>query len=315
MLGCHIEELNLSVGEEGTLHSTLVDTGLDNTGLLNSSLGTSTLHGIMLPVSFPLHTESHAVRFMIAQRLIDSGRWLVLIGFSVLFLLVALVSHHAKSYGSDGASALLGPGWSQKTVSGELCEWDPSAKAHVICILGCECPVARFYASRLELLSKEYESRGVRFIAVMGLIQDDVAKIQGFIRDSEISFPVVRDDKQTHLENLRATRTPEVFVLDQHGKVVYRGRIDDQMAPGVKRNQPSTHELTDALDAVLADRPVASPVTAASGCLIALQKKASGANASQGASDGDASIPITTSPTYAADIAGVFYKHCYDCHR
>jgi hypothetical protein len=252
---------------------------------------------------------------MIAQRLIDSGRWLVLTEFSFLFLLAALTSHPTKSFGSDGASAHLGPGWSQKTVSGEQCAWDSSAKAHVICVLGCECPVARFYAGRLELLSKEYEAKGVRFIAVMGLIQDDVAKIQGFIRDSEISFPVVRDDEQVHLVNLRATRTPEVFVLDQNGKVVYRGRIDDQMAPGVKRNQPSTNELTDALDAVLADRPVASPVTDAAGCLIALQKKGSDANASKEASDSDASIPIATGPTYATDIAPVFYKHCYDCHR
>jgi len=262
-----------------------------------------------------LHSESHAVRFMVAQRLIVNGRWLVFTGFSALFLLSTFASYSAELYGSDGNTTHIGPGWIQKTVNGELFSWDTSAKAHVICVLGCECPVARFYAGRLQLLAKEYEAKGVRFVAVMGLIQDDVAKIQEFIRDSEISFPVIRDEDQTQLVNLQANRTPEVFVLDQNGKVVYRGRIDDQMAPGVKRNQPSTNELTDALDAVLSDRPVASPITVAAGCLITFQKKGPDQSTNKETADGDKSIPASIGPTYATDIAPIFYKHCYDCHR
>ena len=252
---------------------------------------------------------------MIAQRLIVSGRWIMLTGLSVLLLLAFLSSYAAKSHGSDGTKSHIGPGWSQKTVNGELCSWDASAKAHVICVLGCECPVARFYASRLQLLAKEYEAKGVRFVAVMGLIQDDVAKIEEFIRDSEISFPVIRDEEQVHLVNLGAKRTPEVFVLDQTGNVVYRGRVDDQMAPGVKRNQASTNELTDALGAVLADRPVASPITDAAGCLITLHKRGSVSSADKATSEDEMSIPASTGPTYAAEIATVFHKHCYDCHR
>ena len=66
-----------------------------------------------------------------------------------------------------------------------------------------------------------------------------------------------------------ATVTPTAVVLDREGAVRYRGRIDDFYAAlGKPRRQATTHELRDALDAVLAGKPVAVPEAKALGCYI-----------------------------------------------
>jgi hypothetical protein len=53
----------------------------------------------------------------------------------------------------------------------------------------------------------------------------------------------------------------------------YRGRIDDRYLDfGVDRLTPTTHELDEALAAVLAGREVARPVVPAVGCAIVRQQ-------------------------------------------
>jgi hypothetical protein len=63
--------------------------------------------------------------------------------------------------------------------------------------------------------------------------------------------------------------TPTAVVVDAQGTVRYRGRVDNLYAAlGKTRQQVTSHDLRDALDAVLAGRPVAHPETEAIGCFI-----------------------------------------------
>jgi hypothetical protein len=63
-------------------------------------------------------------------------------------------------------------------------------------------------------------------------------------------------------------RTAEVFVIDpKNWTLVYHGPIDDRLSYETQR--PVHHQyLTDALDAVLAGRPVAAASIVSPGCLI-----------------------------------------------
>jgi hypothetical protein len=64
------------------------------------------------------------------------------------------------------------------------------------------------------------------------------------------------------------TVTPEVAVYTSAGRV-YRGRIDDLYVNiGEARREPTRRDLRDALDAVIAGRPVAQAETTAVGCFI-----------------------------------------------
>ena len=79
----------------------------------------------------------------------------------------------------------------------------------------------------------------------------------------------VRDPDLALVKFTGATITPEAAVV-VGGKVVYRGRIDDRYVDlGVERPSPTTHDLVDALTAVLAGKPVARATTQAVGCFIA----------------------------------------------
>ena len=62
---------------------------------------------------------------------------------------------------------------------------------------------------------------------------------------------------------------PEVAVFSPSGEVLYLGRIDNRMEDISRRRTTVTeHELRDALDAVLAGKPVKVARTRAVGCSI-----------------------------------------------
>jgi hypothetical protein len=67
----------------------------------------------------------------------------------------------------------------------------------------------------------------------------------------------------------KASITPQAFVIDRSGEIRYRGRIDNLYAAlGKTRQQVTSHDLRDALDAVLVGGKVPHPETEALGCFI-----------------------------------------------
>jgi hypothetical protein len=65
------------------------------------------------------------------------------------------------------------------------------------------------------------------------------------------------------------TITPEAAVVDRTGAVRYRGRVDNKyVALGRARRTVTEHDLTNALDALTAGKPVAAATTQPVGCVI-----------------------------------------------
>jgi hypothetical protein len=63
--------------------------------------------------------------------------------------------------------------------------------------------------------------------------------------------------------------TPEAAVFDAAGRLAYHGRIDDRYVDfGVDRPSPTTHDLADAVTAVIAGAPVPRATSPAVGCAI-----------------------------------------------
>ena len=178
----------------------------------------------------------------------------------------------------------------------------------VVVVLGTECPLVQLYLPRLAELAERYRSRGVTLLGVDANRQDTPAEIAEFIREFAIPFPVLIDRENRLADALGATRTPEVFVFDAKRVVRYHGRIDDQFAAGLQRRAATRHELADAIDALLADREVASQSTPLSGCLIGRVRKAEISDAAAG------QLPEST-PTWSRDISRIFQQHCQECHR
>jgi peroxiredoxin len=171
----------------------------------------------------------------------------------------------------------------------------------VVAVLGTECPLARLYAGRLQELANRYADRGVAFIAVDSNQQDSLAEMSAFARDVSLTMPFLKDLRHALVDQLGATRTPEVFVLNSQRNVVYAGRIDDQHAIGGRsRPKPDRADLELALEDLLAGREVEIPLTSAVGCLI-----------------GRTSTPTNSSSavTYAQHVAPILMAKCVSCHR
>jgi peroxiredoxin len=179
-----------------------------------------------------------------------------------------------------------------------LADWHDK-KVVVVAFLGAECPMAKLYAPRLAELAERYEPKGVQFVAIDANQQDGLAKIAQFVRTSKIDFPVLKDLGNKVADHLGATRTPEVFVLDDQRAVRYWGAIDDQYGVGFTRAGVSKEYLVAALDNLLAGELVRTPTTPAIGCFIGkVNHKAP-----------------TGEITYTKQIARVFNDHCVECHR
>ena len=150
------------------------------------------------------------------------------------------------------------------------------AKWKVVCFLGAECPLARLYGPRLQRLSEEFSKDGVQVVGVNSNPQDSLDDIKRYIKDHGVSFPIIKDQRQSLARMFGARRTPEVFVLDASGHVRYQGRIDDQYGPGTARAKPSRHDLRNALEALIAGREGFNAKTKAVGCLITMLSSRSG---------------------------------------
>ena len=174
-----------------------------------------------------------------------------------------------------------------------------SKKAVVLAFVGCECPVARLYGPRLAKLAKDYESRGVQFLGIDANQQDGISQIARFAKDAGVEFPILKDVNNLLADQLGVERTTEVLVLDADRIIRYRGRVDDQYNVGISRTKSKQNDLSDALDEMLAGKPVSRPTTAALGCFIGKVHKP--------AAEGTV--------TYAKDVAPIFNKHCVECHH
>ncbi|MCG8585096.1 MAG: redoxin domain-containing protein [Pirellulales bacterium] len=102
----------------------------------------------------------------------------------------------------------------------------------VFAFIGTECPLAKLYAPRLQKLYETYHRSGVAFFAVSSNCQDSVLELNGYAKRHDIRFPVLKDVGNKFADEIGATRTPQVFVLDERRAIRYHGRIDDQYGVG-----------------------------------------------------------------------------------
>ena len=145
----------------------------------------------------------------------------------------------------------------------------PEAKATVLVFVSSTCPIANGYAPEINRLTKKYKSSDVRIVIVH--VEKDLTKKQAEKHRKQFGYrcAVVLDPKRKLVKGTGATITPETAVLSPKGRLLYRGRIDDRFPDiGIQRDNPTKTELRDALNAILAGKPVRVKRTKAVGCFI-----------------------------------------------
>lgn len=139
------------------------------------------------------------------------------------------------------------------------------SKAVVVLFVATKCPVSNDYNERMAAMGKEYAGRGVAFVGVNSNKTEPAAEVAEHARKNGFGFPVVKDDQNRVADLYGATRTPEVFVLDPKGTLLYHGRIDESQDDPKAVRSP---DLRNALDAILSGKAVPKAETKAFGCTI-----------------------------------------------
>jgi thiol-disulfide isomerase/thioredoxin len=132
------------------------------------------------------------------------------------------------------------------------------------------CPWVKKWEDRISSIGNEYQKKG---IGVIMINPNDPAKVaeDGFeemvarTKAKAFGFPYVVDATSEVARAFGATRTPEAFLFDANGKLVYHGAIDDNASDAKAVEVPY---LKNALNAVIAGEAIPTAKTKALGCSI-----------------------------------------------
>ena len=188
-----------------------------------------------------------------------------------LFMLLCLGLAVSAVAGDELAVGAAAPKFSLvNAVDNKTVKFEPaSGKVSVIVFTCNQCPYAKAFEPRLIEIAKAYASKGVSFYAIDP--NDDARhpeETMAGMKDRAVShgypYPYLKDADSAIARAYGARVTPHVYVVDPTGVVRYVGYVDDSARP----EERTKTGLTDALDSLLANRPIAVTSTHAFGCTI-----------------------------------------------
>ena len=141
----------------------------------------------------------------------------------------------------------------------------------VIVFLDPDCPISQYVVKPLNKLQSEFQD----YVEVIGVIPGTYyskAELYSFVVNFQLDFLVLLDSKLALVNRLDATITPETFLIDSSGKVLYQGALDDKYERlGKARPLPNQEYLESALSQFSTGKAISSPMTTAIGCIIERQ--------------------------------------------
>lgn len=173
-------------------------------------------------------------------------------------------------------------------------------RAFVFVFTTTHCPLVKRTLPKLIELDTKFGPQEVQFVAVNVGADDTIRDMASQAIEYDCSFPFVKDADLSCMKRLGIERTPEVAVLDAEGKLVYRGRVDDQLRLGGAKPEPTRRDLEEALRELLGGKPVSVATTTVDGCAITSPEPI------------DLKSPV---PTFSRDIAPILNRRCVNCHR
>lgn len=172
------------------------------------------------------------------------------------------------------ALGTLAPAFSLPDVmTGEIVTLDTfkGKKAVLVMFICNHCPYVVHVRDELAKLGKDYKDKDIGIVAISAndarkYPDDAPGKLKEMARKVGFTFPFCYDESQETAKNYSATCTPDFFVFDKDRKLVYRGQLDDSR-PG-SDVKVTGKDLREAIEAVLADKPVPTDQKPSVGCNI-----------------------------------------------
>ncbi|MGC8644083.1 MAG: redoxin domain-containing protein [Isosphaeraceae bacterium] len=184
-----------------------------------------------------------------------------------------------------------------------------SAKVLVVIFTCNHCPTAQAYEKRIAALHNDFKDKGVAVVAIspnnpaalrldeLGYtdLSDSFEEMKIRARDHKFSYPYLYDGQtQATAFAYGVLATPHVFIFDAARKLRYVGRFDDSEVKTVK-----SHDARNAVEALLAGKPVPVAKTRVFGCSTKWAEKEADAKKSLARWNAE---PVNLKPI---DVAGV----------
>lgn len=138
-------------------------------------------------------------------------------------------------------------------------------EATVLIWWATQCPCVERFQERIHSLKEQYSNKKVAFIAVASNADDDFSRIQEVAQKRQFKLPIVLDLHARLANLLNVQTTPTVALFDRNGNLMFHGWIDNERTQA----QPDRIAyLENAIDEVLAHKPVTLDRSATYGCMI-----------------------------------------------
>jgi len=160
------------------------------------------------------------------------------------------------------------PAFTLTTVDGKTFSLADAARSHkavVVMFIATKCPYSNAYNDRMRDMAAAYEKQGVLFAGINSNKTEPAEEVIDHAKKHGFAFPLMKDPDNKVADLYEARHTPEIFVVDPDGKLRYHGRIDENYEEPARVTSP---DLKNALDALIAGRPIAKAETKAFGCSI-----------------------------------------------
>lgn len=163
------------------------------------------------------------------------------------------------------------PNFNLPAVDGKTYSIDSfSDKQALIVIFSCNhCPYVRAYEDRIIQIQNDYKDK-LQIVAInsndtTNYPEDSFEEMIKRANEKKFNFPYLRDESQEVAKAYGATHTPEIFLFDKDRKLVFHGKIDDNWQDPTSVKSPY---LRNAVEELLANKPISVPETFTIGCTI-----------------------------------------------
>ena len=145
---------------------------------------------------------------------------------------------------------------------------DVAGSKGTLVIFTCNhCPYAVAYQDQIIALADQFRPQGIGVVAIScndarAYPEDSFDNMKVRAAEKKFNFPYLYDESQAVALKYGPKVTPHVFLFDSTRTLVYRGRIDDS----AKEKSVTKRELSEALAALVAGKPIPTAETVAFGC-------------------------------------------------
>lgn len=187
-------------------------------------------------------------------------------------LAIGLLLAHLVNEPLPIGSALPNPDTKMKDISGkEVSFKDVNKKNGLLVMFSCNtCPVVGKYQSRTLEIGKFASDNdiGVVLLNSNEATRDDgesYEDMKNYAREQGYKFSYLVDKNSVMADAFGATRTPELFLFDKSGRLVYHGAIDDNANGPAKVTR---QHAKIAIEEMVAGKQVSTATTRSVGCTI-----------------------------------------------